>query len=207
MRYFIGVDLGQASDFTAISVLKSDEEAGTGQIIHLERLQLGMSYPLQVKRISALCDDLKRFNTPVFLITDATGVGRPVIDLLREAGLEPAALTITSGNSVNQDGFNFTVPKRDLISAMIVSLQSGTLKIIQSLPDSEVLIKELSNFKMKINIKTGNDSYEALREGDHDDLVLSVSMVVWFSSWLAGQYETTETIYYDDSYERRISSY
>jgi hypothetical protein len=32
---------------------------------------------------------------------------------------------------------------------------------------------------VKINISTAHDSYEAWREGDHDDLVLSVALACW----------------------------
>ncbi len=32
---------------------------------------------------------------------------------------------------------------------------------------------------MKIHVATAHDSYEAWREGDHDDLVLSVAMACW----------------------------
>ena len=35
------------------------------------------------------------------------------------------------------------------------------------------------NLKVKINIATGHHSYEAWREGDHDDLVLAVAMACW----------------------------
>ena len=44
----ISVDLGQATDFTAISVIKREGEEL--QVIHLERFPLGMAYPEQVKR-------------------------------------------------------------------------------------------------------------------------------------------------------------
>lgn len=30
-------------------------------------------------------------------------------------------------------------------------------------------------------IATGHDSYEAWRDGDHDDLVLSLAMACWFA--------------------------
>jgi hypothetical protein len=33
--------------------------------------------------------------------------------------------------------------------------------------------------EVKINIATGHDSYEAWREGDHDDLVLAVALACW----------------------------
>jgi hypothetical protein len=71
------------------------------------------------------------------------------------------------------------VPKRDLISATLVLLQNGRLKIADALPLKDVLVKELLNFRVKINISTSHDSYEAWREGDHDDLVLSVAMACW----------------------------
>jgi hypothetical protein len=44
---------------------------------------------------------------------------------------------------------------------------------------ADTLRKELLNFKVKINISTAHDSYEAWREGDHDDLVLAVAMACW----------------------------
>ncbi len=43
----------------------------------------------------------------------------------------------------------------------------------------DTLVKELLNFRVKINISTAHDSYEAWREGDHDDLVLSVALACW----------------------------
>ena len=36
---------------------------------------------------------------------------------------------------------------------------------------------------MKIDPKTAHDSYEHWREGDHDDLVLAVSMAAWFRQY------------------------
>jgi len=37
------------------------------------------------------------------------------------------------------------------------------------------------SFKVKINLKTAHDSYEAWREGQHDDLVLFVALAAWFA--------------------------
>jgi hypothetical protein len=71
------------------------------------------------------------------------------------------------------------VPKRDLVSAPLVLMQNGQLKIAEGLSLRETLVKELLNFRVKINISTAHDSYEAWREGDHDDLVLSVALACW----------------------------
>ena len=114
IRYVVGVDLGQSSDPTAICVLEhsrasttttSDFERHTGlgekpqvpaeriHCRHLERLPLGMSYPAVVQHIKELMarpplnghDQVK----PAELVVDDSGVGRPVSDLLVDAGLKP----------------------------------------------------------------------------------------------------------------------
>ncbi len=71
------------------------------------------------------------------------------------------------------------MPKRDLISAPLVLMQNDQLKIADALELKDTLVKELLNFRVKINISTAHDSYEAWREGDHDDLVLSVALGCW----------------------------
>lgn len=177
MRYFIGVDLGQSNDYTAISVIRAEGQAG--EIIHLERLRLGTPYPDQVITIKALHDHIRQFRTPISLIVDYTGVGRPVVDLIRQSGLLPIALSITGGNEAKKDGYEWSIPKRDLVGALIAAFQSNKLKIARSLPDADNLMKELMNFKLKINAKTGHDSYAAQRESVHDDLVLSVAMAAY----------------------------
>jgi hypothetical protein len=70
------------------------------------------------------------------------------------------------------------VPKRDLIAVPQVLLQSRELKIAAELPEAETLASELQNFRYEIT-RSGNDTYAAWREGDHDDLVLAVALAVW----------------------------
>jgi hypothetical protein len=71
------------------------------------------------------------------------------------------------------------VPKRELASTLVAVYQSRRLQMAAGLALGPVLIKELLNFRPKINIATGNVSFEAWRERDHDDLVLSVAMALW----------------------------
>ncbi|HWQ65364.1 MAG TPA: hypothetical protein VN372_00680 [Methanospirillum sp.] len=157
--------------------------------------------------IRKLYEHILKFNEPVFLTVDNTGVGRPVLDLIREIGISPIGITITGGTEIRQDGDSLYVPKVEMITCLTVEFQTGKLKIIGTLPDSETIMKELAGFKRKQNIRTGHESFESWRDGIHDDLVLSVALPVWFCSWLMGQYCSIETFYYDDSAERRISSY
>ena len=158
---------------------------------HLERPSLGTSYVDVVERIIALLKSLG--DEELVLAVDTTGVGRPVADMLKrrleewlEASsaqstyLRTAWITITGGDSVTKaEGGGVRVPKRDLASAPLVLMQNKQLKIAEGLALADTLKRELLNFKVKINIATGHDSYEAWREGDHDDLVLSVAMACW----------------------------
>jgi hypothetical protein len=153
---------------------------------HLERPPLGTPYPDQVARIVEL---VKAIGGELAVVVDATGVGLPVTQMLwsrlakdlegTDTIVTPANVTITGGDSVTRGAGGLRVPKRDLISAPLVLMQSGQLKIADALALKDTLVKELLNFRVKINIASGHDSYEAWREGDHDDLVLSVALACW----------------------------
>jgi hypothetical protein len=156
---------------------------------HLERPALGTSYVEVVERVVELLKSLG--DEELVLAVDTTGVGRPVADMLKErlerwleeernTCLHTAWITITGGDSVTKaEGGGIRVPKRDLASAPLVLMQNGQLKIAEALQLAPVLRRELLNFKVKITIATGHDSYEAWREGDHDDLVLAVALACW----------------------------
>ena len=121
--------------------------------------------------------------TPPILAVDATGVGLAVVQILRRAKLPISRLvpiTITSGHTTNQrpDG-GFNVPKAELVSSTQSPLQGKRLTIAPALKEAKTLRTELSNFKVKINLASATESFEAWREGQHDDLVLAVCMAVW----------------------------
>jgi hypothetical protein len=53
------------------------------------------------------------------------------------------------------------------------------LKIAKGMPLADVLVRELENFRVKVNTATGHDSYEAWSENEHDDLVFALSIACW----------------------------
>lgn len=103
--------------------------------------------------------------------------------MLREAEIYPAAVFITGGDTVHQDGKEYRVPKRDLVGAVQVLLQTERLKIASSLKEASTLTAELLAFKVNINAKgydrDGNDVGD-WRENQHDDLVLAVALACWY---------------------------
>jgi len=146
---------------------------------HLERMR-GRSYPEMVNDIAALLKQPPLSTHGYSLVVDATGVGAPVVDLFRQAEIPVMAVTIHGGDSVNRARGGFRVPKRDLVAAVQAVMQTGRLLVAEELALWPTLKAELQNFRVTIDPRTAHDSYSHWREGQHDDLVLSLALAVWF---------------------------
>ncbi len=202
-RYFLGADLGQSSDPTAICVMhhrvvplnvgrgdlwRPDEACRLWRqqstthfdIRHLERLPLGTPYPAQVAHVAAL---LQRppLRDACTLVIDETGVGRPVGDLMDQAGLYPHRITITAGLEATQHGGRtYHVPKALLVSTLEARMHCGELKIASAITEAGVLAEELKDFQRTVSA-AGRSTYAA-RAGKHDDLVLSIAITLWLAA-------------------------
>jgi hypothetical protein len=182
-NFVMGVDLGQSVDYTAISIIEClNEGANVDQmqyhLRYLERPPLGTLYPQIVARVKGLLAT-PPLSAQTTLVVDQTGVGRAVVDMFRAAGLKPHAITIHGGDTITYDAAVARVPKRELVGRLVALFQSGQFRMAASLPLAPVIKDELLNFKMKINIATGADTFESWREKDHDDCVLSVALAAW----------------------------
>ena len=189
---FIGLDLGQSKDFTALGIIESvrtvtnggeKDEIASLNCVHLQRWQLRTSYPSIVADVVKMVNGLKPFQSPDYkpvLAIDATGVGAPVVDLFKreQINAELRPIQIVGGANVSEEFGTTRVPKRDLVSVVQVALQNRTLKIAEGLSEAENLSRELQNFTVKIT-DAANDVYGAWREGTHDDLVLAVALALW----------------------------
>jgi hypothetical protein len=152
---------------------------------HLERFALNTPYHQIVERVRDMLATPPLFDRRVALMVDATGVGAGVVDQFVQAGLSPISVWITGGDKVNRspaDG-SYRVPKRDLVAAVQVLMQSERLKIARALVEAGTLRQELQNFRVKIDPKTAHDSYSHWREAEHDDLVLATALACWFRLW------------------------
>jgi hypothetical protein len=176
-QFTVGVDLGQANDFTAIAVVRkihAETKRPLFQLGHLERLPLQTSYPRVVDHVARL---LARLPGSTELVLDHTGVGRPVFDLFQDAGMSPIGVTITAGDVTTNEGLVFKVPKLQLISRVQALLHAGSLKIHKDLPEAAALVEELQSFRAQVT-DAGYWRFGA-RSGKHDDLVLSLAIALW----------------------------
>jgi hypothetical protein len=183
VRYICGLDLGQANDWTAAVVVEQTEIEGAPptarfryDIRHVDRVRR-VPYDAIAVRVRDL---VERLGAAV-LVVDATGVGRPVVDMLERFRIraEIVAVTIGGGDAPVQHGSAWTCPKRDLATTVAVLLQTSRLHIGPQVPHAETLMKELGNFHVKVSA-SGHDTYEAWRSADKDDLVLAVALACWY---------------------------
>jgi hypothetical protein len=191
-RNFVGVDLGQSRDYSTIAVIERAELRGeydyawrawrkeiAYRLRMLSRIPLGTPYPDVVRRIVQVTE-AKELGGESHLIVDATGVGRPVIDLLREER-PPATLlpVLVSGaaQETTSDGF-YLVPKRDLIVGLQVLFQQGRLQMARDLEHANDFVEELLGMEVKVTL-AGREVFGAWREGRHDDLVFAVALACW----------------------------
>ena len=192
----LGVDLGLRRDWTAIAALErvtdGDDARARYDLIHLERGHWEL--PELVERVAGVrAAALGRFGADsTWLVLDRTGAGEFAVGPFRDAGLDPVPICITGGlrptlscrataarrtpSTVRAEA---TVPKRDLVSVLQVLLETGRLRLAADLADLDILVGELETFRARIS-PAGRDTYEAWREGDHDDTVLATALACWF---------------------------
>lgn len=193
--YYLGVDFGSQQDYTAIALVRRNEVIDANQnaagiitqervkteyqLLYLERMELGTPYTQIVAHIKHIISD-NELSGSITTVADATGVGLPVIQMMREALIYPlVAIGIHGGNQINEKQGGYSVPKRDLVTALLTVVQSRRLRVAGNIRHRQQLIHEMQSFKMK-QTKSGNDSYEALMEKDHDDLVLALAYAIWY---------------------------
>jgi hypothetical protein len=192
----IGVDLGQRRDYSAVAVVERIETAGYGfdhlhwmtraeglpdewVVRHLERMALGTPYTavtarvVEVARHPKVRDDCR-------LVVDATGVGMPVVDMLRAAhpGCEMTPVVITGGTGERYDRGLWYVPKVDLLARLQGLLEQKRLRIARRMRESGTLVRELLDIR-GTRRASGRLRVGAEGAGEHDDLALAVALAVW----------------------------
>ena len=177
-KYTLGLDLGQQSDYTVLTVAEpvfKDNGELSIRVPYMYRFPLRMSYVHIVEYISEFIENRKLLD--YVLVVDHTGVGRPVIDLFRDHNINSVGLTITGGHKSRWvTGRDVTAPKLELISRLQMAIQCNTLEIAKGMKCLDILIKELINFTLRI----GNTIKMEAGSGSHDDTVLSLAMAVWY---------------------------
>jgi len=186
----IGVDIGQRVDPTAIAVVEREqrseqsEEADDRRVWHhtvryLARLPLGTSYPDVARRLVTLVQGVReRTGTRPTLYLDATGVGKPVVDVLGDYRVQATLIAtyFTHGDRRLQgDDRSIILGKAYLVSRLQALFQEVRLHLPRGHPEAETLTRELLDYEIRVD-KNANDTYGAFRVGTHDDLVTALGL-------------------------------
>jgi len=200
----LGLDLGQRKDYSALCVVQREFRPSGERhygLRYLKRWPLGTGYPEILSDLATL------LRNPIFdqpkLAVDITGVGLGVFDFVKQSGLPVIhrPILITAGSHVTNEAGCYHVPKKELVSVLQVLLQSRRLRVA-NIPERELLVKELLQFKVKVST-AGNESFEAWRERDHDDLVLAVAMALWLGEREKGSFGSYVPPEVEEQEERR----
>jgi Terminase RNaseH-like domain len=174
--FYLGLDLGKKHDHTAIAIV---EKYGERLLLarYLERVALGTPYTGVVARIR----EIVQRPGPWAVVVDGTGVGEPIMDSLRRAGLgcEIAAVTITGGERQSQAGQVYSVPKQDLIAGVQMAMENGELRVARRLGEAGALVKEMLNVRITAGLAMGKVRIGADGHGEHDDLVIALALACW----------------------------
>jgi hypothetical protein len=140
---------------------------------NLERLPLGLPYTEIVKRIVRLEQSVH----PRYVMVDAGGPGRPVIDMMQAGGLAPTPVSMIGRGRVKRNsGGSWIIPEAALMERMASAMEQGKLKIACDRAMADALMDEMRAFVRAIT-QHGNVTIEARRT--HDDLILAVALALW----------------------------
>lgn len=151
-RYQLGVDLAKYQDFTVITPIDLyDFKVGTPERFNRT------DWPFVKARIEATAHKYNHAKVWV----DQTGLGDPIVDDLRKAGL-------------NVEGYKFTeVSRRQLLDSLQLLLSQDRIR----LPNDQMLIAELQSMSFTLG-ETGTLKLN-VPEGLHDDMIFSIALACW----------------------------
>jgi hypothetical protein len=160
------------------------------RVRHLKRYELRTPYQDVVSEVAGILRRPPLAGADVAVLMDRGNAGTAVEEMFRHLDVRVIPVLIHGGAKTAYDPSDGTyrVPKKDLVEAAQVALQNRRLEISGGLPHTDVLVEELKNFRGSVS-EAGNDRYEA-RDREHDDLVLALSMAVWFREWRCKYIET-----------------
>ena len=207
-----GLDLGSIADFSVLCTVersprfppgtepqrRTDRRRWRYAVRWLESWDLGTRYT------DIVSDVRGRFDTDALrwtrLAADMTGVGVAVVDQIRAAKV-PARLTpvvITAGHKTTRDERTGEahVPKKELVSTLLVLLQAGLVKWAdpRTLPKAGEagayramlvkLEKELADFRVKLT-RAANETFGG-DKSQNDDVVLALMLACWLGEHAGG---------------------
>ena len=180
VRVFIGVDLGERRNPSAIVVLERFEQwpadyadilRGAGPkrryvVRQAERRPLGTPYKEVITHVKHMVERITATGRDCVLVVDESGPGVPVVERMRETGMGCPLMpyTITTGNAATGS----TVSRTILLTKLQMMVESEELEIAAGCRDGEHLERELRYLQL-----------DGKCSGESDDLAMALALACW----------------------------
>lgn len=183
--WFLGLDLAQRQDFTALAVLELKwtitgrdaanwEHLWTPSLIvrALDRYELAQSYSTYTEAVEDRVLGIRECDptSKIHLALDAAGPGAPIVDDFRNSNIDASVhpITITGGAHPTHSTHGANVPRRALVTRTLLLMEQGTLQVQPGLENWTALRDEL------LRLRAGDSHSKA-----HDDLAIALTLAVW----------------------------
>jgi hypothetical protein len=156
-RYVVGVDLARLRDYSVVIVLDAD----TRELVYMERFNK-IDWSLQYFKIIQIA---KAYHALVSI--DSTGIGDPIVENLKAAGLYMEPYKIGGSTA-----------KQQLIEKLRIAIENARV----TFPHNRVtaaLIDELKCYEYEFT-DSGRVTYDA-PSGKHDDCVIALALAFWIA--------------------------
>ncbi len=158
-EFFVGVDLGQKWDHSAIAVLRKDGD--TVSLVHMKRFKLGTEYGVVLAYLKLLQRTLQTVHR---VYIDRTGVGEFFVEQVIKDGVK------------NVKGIMLSLPeKENIMVCMKRTMEKGQLRI----PYDSELINEI-NVERYEQTQTNQTKFSH-PNGTHDDRLWALALAIYAS--------------------------
>jgi hypothetical protein len=203
-RFWLGVDLAQAQDNTALVVVQDEQLpvwAGPNRqalgprqrtIVFADKFR-GISYPDVVAHIiRVMTREPLRGRTR--LVLDGSGLGRVVADMLFSEGVDHIAIQMTAGQNWKRSGRYTNVGKTLMLENLSVLFASGQLEFAEDLPLREDILAELETFQLETTAAGNQVIVQGKSGAHHGDLAIALAGAAFASEYLRPGFTGTGTL-------------
>lgn len=193
VRYFVGADLGQASDFSSAVVIKDQQlPIANGSRVVLGPRERTVVFADKFRGVSYVdvVDYLIRLrNAPPFggkseLIIDGTSIGRVVSDMMFEQSVDHTAVQMTGGQEWRRSGRYVNASKTLMIENLAVLFASGDLKFAHDLPLRSEIEDELASFTTQTTAAGNQIITQSRNTSGHGDTGIALIVAAFASQYL-----------------------
>ena len=197
--YFIGLDLGQRRDHSALVIAERRMIAGRAwnpvlggypgsvrlEVQRVERFAIGTEYVTVVRRVAEIVRKLQARGAVVRIAMDATGVGVAVWELMKAEGLGgiTTPVTVIGGGIRDRAGGGesagqfVSVSKVELFYGLMVGMEQDRTALSAGMPFLQDLLDELR--LIGVEFGSGGTKVTGAKGERHDDLAFAAALAQW----------------------------